>query len=82
MIFWTSMYLKGRWCHILAVTNRAPSWIKISISNGDRHLHAITKVIMQKEKNQLNLKNTGTFLVFVAKAKVNTAPSRQREIIE
>ena len=29
----------------------APSWIKISISNGDRRLHAITKVFVLKEKN-------------------------------
>ena len=30
----------------------ASSWIKISISNDDRHLHAVSKVFMNWEKNK------------------------------
>ena len=38
---------------------------------------------MQKEKKTAEFKkNTGTFLVFVAIAKLNTGPSRQKEIIQ
>merc|ERR1712074_407331 len=73
----TLVVFKGRWRYYICCNKQslAPSWIKISISNGDRRLHATTKVIMQKEKNTCISKTRGLSGCSFVKVKVKTTPS-------